>query len=142
MLEQLLKTIGFPYALNFDLENKIVKSKPLVKNIAPDDDIYYESRPFENLDYIQNWGYRSEKYGKWVCLDINIKESKFDDIFCKLNELLKSYNKDIIDIAKFNSLNYNSDPTQCECDDNMRIDFLKVESTLSIQIVNFKSFEV
>lgn len=139
MLEQLLKTIGFPEALNFDLENKIVKSKPLVKNIAPDDDINYESGLSENLDYIKDWGYRSEKYGKWVCLDINIKESRFDDIFCKVNELLKSYNHDIIDVVSFNSHDYYKNPSYFNYDESTRIDFLKVDSFLSIQIVKFKT---
>jgi hypothetical protein len=146
MLEQLLKTIEFPEALNFDLEEKIVKSKSLVIKYAPDDVINYESRPLENLDYIKDWGYRSDNHGQWVCLDINIKKDKLDDVFSKLNELLGSYNKDIIDIANFNSDNYNSKPTQCKCDDEIRIDFLKVEykhlnrveSTLSIQIVKFQ----
>lgn len=146
MLEELLKTIEFPEALNFDLEEKIVKSKSLVIKYAPDDVINYESRPLENLDYIKDWGYRSANNGQWTCLDINIKKDKLDEVISKLNELLESYNKDIIDIANFNSDNYNSNHTQCKCDDEIRIDFLKVEykhfykveSTLSIQIANIK----
>ena len=137
MLVQLLKTIEFPEALNFDLEEKIVKSKSLVKKYAPEDVINYESKPFENLDYIKDWGYRSANNGQWICLDINIKKDKLDEVISKLNELLESYNHIIIDVVSFNSHDYNKNPSYFNSDKNTRIDFLNVDSTLSIQIVKF-----
>jgi len=141
MLEQLLKVIEFPDKLNFELLNEVDNGKP-----SKDFNVY-KLKSFVGHDYNQNWGYRAENNGIWVCLDINIKKDKFVDVISKFNDLLKSYKHDIIDVEYFKSDNYYLNPIQCECDDNIRIDFLnvkcnhftQVESILSIQIVKFKT---
>ncbi len=142
MLEQLLNTIGFPEALNFDLDDEIIKSTVSFSNYISHDETTYVLRYSDNLLYIKDWGYRSANNGQWVCLDINIKKNKLDVVICKLNELLESYNQDIIDIERFNTHNDNSNHTMCKCQDDLRIDFLNVDSALSIQIVKLKPIEV
>jgi len=134
MLNLLLKTIEFPEELNFNLQNEIIF------NDNYHDIIEFESRTFIGLIYIQNWAYRADKNGNWVCLDINIKKAELDRVIIEINKLLKMFNQNIINTLDFNSPNYNHNPSRYNFSDGTRIDFIKINSTLSIQIVKFQPY--
>lgn len=130
MLQQLLDLINFPGKLNFELNDEIFEYE------TPIEIYVYKKRSTKGHEFIDNIQYRKQKYSKWTCMDINIIE--VEKTLIELNYLLYNTKQDLIYLQTFAEAVNHKCFLKYKENDDITIDFIKVDKFLSIQIVKFK----
>jgi len=85
---------------------------------------------------IDNIQYRNQKYGKWTSIDINITE--VENTLIELSYLLYNTKQDLIYLQTFAEAENHKCFLKYKENDDITIDFIKVDKFLSIQIVKFQ----
>ena len=130
MLKQLLDIINFPGELNFELNDEIFEYE------TPIDIYVYKKKPTKGHEFINNIQYRNQKYGKWTSIDINITE--VEKTLIELSYLLYNNKQDLIYLQTFAQAENHKCFLKYKENDDITIDFIKVDKFLSIQIVKFQ----
>jgi hypothetical protein len=131
--ELILKTIKFPASLDFTLNNE--------QHIGSDysGTILFFEHKIRLHDYIKSYQYTKRDKGEyWVCLKINIIEKKEYEVLKLINHILEQNNFIIIpNIELFDKTDDGEIFNSIHLEAKQRMDFIKINSGLSIQIVNF-----
>jgi hypothetical protein len=130
MLDNLLEIIGFPEELNFELKDEIFDYE------TPIDIYVYKKRSTKGHEFIDNTQYRKQKYGKWTCVDINIVD--VEKALIELNCLLYNTEQNLIYSNIFEHAENHKCILKYKENDDITIDFIKVDKFLSIQIIQFQ----
>ena len=132
--ELILKTLKFPESLDFTLFNE---QKIGFDNFGT---ILFFDHKFHHHVYIHSYQYTKRNIGEyWVCLKIKIIKEKEHEVLRMINQVLEQNHLKIIpQIDLFNETIIGEIFFSVHLEEKQRIDFLKIKSGLSIQIVNFE----
>lgn len=130
ILNEILSKIHFTEEINFDITNEKFIGLD-IHNIE-----LYEMHDVSHRRFIENYRYRKRSDGdNYVSLDIKIKNSSSQTVLSIIQDILLKFNKEKINISVFEYVKENQLIHSFNLNQNTRIDLIKVNESLSIQVV-------
>ena len=127
-LKKILKLIEFPDELDFDLKNhEFIDEEPGGIEL-------FKEKEINNHAYLYSYQYRKKiKDEHWICIDIFFHAKKTIEVISLLQPF---HNQKIESFEEFEKLQ-NGRFDKYDISPKLRIDFMKIDGNLVLQIVNF-----